>query len=295
MRNFRRLTLLLFVSLSVCGLIFGQKKTSKNTEKAAKPTIKTTQNTTQTTTPTLSPVVQDAVPQTEKTPTKKNERPTGVNSAGENTKTNSGAGSNNSAEPVYFYEFSQPDFLVSKIFIQHDEQGKGKITFLKKEYEEEISDPIQLTPAALERIKNAYRTLNFLDSTENYQYEKDYSHLGNTKFTVRKNGRERTAAFNWTENKDARALADEYRKIAQQFVWIFDMNLARENLPLNAPRLMDTLDSYIRRNEVSDAAQMIPFLKQVSNDERIPLIARNHATRLIKEIEKKSQKEEKQQ
>ena len=32
---------------------------------------------------------------------------------------------------------------------------------------------------------------------------------------------------------------------------------------------------------------MLPYLKDLSNDERIPLIARNHVTRIIKDIEKK--------
>ncbi len=192
--------------------------------------------------------------------------------------------------PVYFYEFSQPNFLISKVFIEHDENGKGKITFSKQSFDEAISDPIQISPTALERIKAVWQALNFLDSTENYQYEKDYSHLGNMTFTMKKDKRTRTAKFNWTANTNAKNLADEYRRIGQQFVWIFDIGVARENQPLEAPRLMDALDSLIKRNEVSDAAQMIPMLKELSNDERIPLIARNHATRMIKEIEKKADK-----
>jgi len=49
---------------------------------------------------------------------------------------------------------------------------------------------------------------------------------------------------------------------------------------------MDIMDSYIKRNEISDAAQLVPYLKELGDDERIPLIARNHAKRLIKQIEK---------
>ena len=85
---------------------------------------------------------------------------------------------------------------------------------------------------------------------------------------------------------NARALADEYRKLSNQYIWMFDINLSRENQPLESPKLMDVIDGYIRRNEISDAVQLIPFLKQLGDDERIPLIARNHATRLIKQIEK---------
>jgi uncharacterized protein (UPF0147 family) len=142
----------------------------------------------------------------------------------------------------------------------------------------------------VERIKAVWQALNFLDSTESYQYEKDYSHLGNMTFTLKKDKRERIAKFNYTSNPNAKNLADEYRRIGQQFVWIFDITVARENQPLEAPRLMDALDSLIKRNEISDAAQMIPMLKELSNDERIPLIARNHATRIVKEIEKKAEK-----
>ena len=205
-------------------------------------------------------------------------------------KTNSRPDAAKENPPVYFYEFSQPNFLISKIFIEHDENGKGKITFTKQNFDEAITDPVQLSQAALEKIKAIWQALNFLDSTESYQYEKDYSHLGNMTFTMRKEKRERIAKFNYTTNPNAKNLADEYRRIGQQFVWIFDIGVARENQPLEAPRLMDTLDSLIKRNEISDAAQMIPMLKELSNDERIPLIARNHATRIIKEIEKKAEK-----
>jgi len=195
-------------------------------------------------------------------------------------------------QPVYFYEFSKPEFTVSKINIEHDENGKGKITFQKKDFAEVVTDPLQLSAVALERLKTIWRTLNFLDSTENYQAVKDFSHLGTMKFSMKKDGRTRSATFNWTDNQDAKILADEYRKIGQQFVWIFDINVARENQPLDAPRLLDALDALVRRGEVFDAAQMIPFLKELSNDERIPLIARNRSTKLIEKIEKSEKKKE---
>ena len=79
---------------------------------------------------------------------------------------------------------------------------------------------------------------------------------------------------------------DEYRRISNQYVWQYDVAISRENQPLNAPSLMDELDSLLRRNEISDPPQMLPMLKELSNDERIPLIARNHAKRLVERIEK---------
>ena len=195
-------------------------------------------------------------------------------------------------KPVYFYEFSKPEFTVSRIYIEHDENGKGKITFQKKDFAEPITDPLQLSAAASERVKAIWQALNFLDSTENYQTARDYSNLGAMKFSMKRDGRTREATFNWTDNKDAKSLADEYRKIGQQFVWIFDVTVARANQPLETPRLLDALDSLIRRKEISDAAQMIPLLRELSNDERLPLIARNHSTKLAEKIEKSEQKKE---
>ena len=216
---------------------------------------------------------------------KKNARPTE-----ETVKNNLEAAKQTRDSPVYFYEFSQPNFVISQIQIEHDEKGKGKITFSKQNYSESITDPIQLSAATLERIKNVWQSLNFLDSDADYQYEKDYSHLGNMNFTMKKDGRTRTAKFNWTENADAKTLADEYRKIGNQYIWMFDISVARENQPLESPRLLDNLDSMLKRNEISDPSQLVPFLKELSDDERIPLISRNHATRLVTQIEKQTAK-----
>lgn len=233
------------------------------------------------TVPQASPTPPQTVePETAKTPKpKKNERPANGNSSNQQAAQTKDA-------PNYFYEFSQPNFVVSKVLIEHDENGKGKISFMKNISDELISDPIQVTPAALERINAALTALDFMNSTESYQYEKDYSHLGNVTIKIIKNGKTREAKFNWTTNENAKVLMDEYRKIGNQYIWMFDMNLSRENQPLESPKLMDVIDNYIKRNEISDAAQLIPFLKELRDDERIPLIARNHATRLIKQIEK---------
>ena len=232
---------------------------------------------------------------TVKSPGKKNERPEVQTDSAENTNQKQATNSRPAAEkpeyePVYFYEFSQPNFIISRIIIEHDEKGTGKISFLKKGLDELISDPIRLSPATLEKINSALTVLNFFESNENYQYEKDYSHLGNIRIKVKKDGRERETKYNYTTNQDAKALADEYRKIGQQYIWIFDINLARANQPLESPRLLDSLDSLIRRNEISDTEQMLPFLKELSNDEKIPLISRNHAVKIIKQIEKNSAK-----
>lgn len=189
-------------------------------------------------------------------------------------------------DPNYFYEFTQPEFITNRITIEHDDNGKGTISFTRRGSSEVISDPLQVSSASMSRLKAAFAALNFLDSTEDYQYSKDYSHLGNMKISLTKGGRERVAKFNYTLNKDAKALADEYRKISNQAVWIFDITVARENQPLDGPTQMDSLESLIKRGEISDPQQLVPLLRELSDDERLPLIARNHAARIIQQIEK---------
>jgi hypothetical protein len=188
--------------------------------------------------------------------------------------------------PRYRYEFDRPDFLVSHIVIEHDDAGKGSIAFKRSSLDEDLTEPITVSQATLDRLKAAFDALNFIDSTENYQFEKDFSNMGNISITLRKDGRERTAKYNWTTNKDAKILMDEYRRLSNQYVWLFDFNLARENQPLETPKLVESLDGLIKRNEISDPLQMLPFLTAVSNDERVPLIGRNKAGKIVKQIEK---------
>lgn len=234
------------------------------------------------TTPAPTPEEKPAPAVVEKAEPKKNERPAGSGDAAKRTN----RATKLASDPTYFYEFSQPDFVINKIVIEHDDTGRGTITFTKKMFGDTVTDPLQVSPAALERINGAYTALDFIDSKESYQYEKDYSHLGVTTFRLKKGDKQRTAVFNYTVNKDAKILADEYRKLANQFIWVFDITVARENQPLETPRLLDALDGLLKRNEISDPVQMLPLLRGMKDDERVPLITRNHAGKLVEKIEK---------
>ncbi|MEP6850284.1 MAG: hypothetical protein ABI999_15600 [Acidobacteriota bacterium] len=235
--------------------------------------------------PVANPIASDPQPIASPTPAtlpgKRNERPDAGQASSSNGKSIAVV-----SDPSYFYVFEQPKFTITKITIKHDDTGKGELTFKKGEFDEPITEPIKLSQTTLDKIAASIAALDFLNSNENYQYEKDYSHLGNITFRLRKDGREREIHFNYTTNKDAKDLADEYRRISNQIIWVFDMNVARENQPLDAPRQMDALESYMQRNEIADPTQLLEFLRSLSQDERIPLIARNHAGKIIKKIEK---------
>ncbi|MBV9240524.1 MAG: hypothetical protein JO314_00820 [Acidobacteria bacterium] len=212
---------------------------------------------------------------------KKNGRPA------DDSTTNSVATASTKYKPVYVYTFERPGFEYSSIRIEHDEDGRGRIWFKRDKETETYDDPLELSPATLTAVRKAFADLNFLDSTETYQYSAhDYSNMGNLTITLNRGGRTRTAKFNWTEVKPAKLLMDTYRAVGNEAIWKFEMTLARENQPLLTPGLADAIDDLIRRGDISDPPHILPYITDLSNDERLPLIARNHFKRLVGQITK---------
>src|SRR5262245_25081096 len=110
------------------------------------------------------------------------------------------------ADPTrYTYEFSQPEFTIPHVLIEHDANGNGKISFERLNEAGPIVEPVELSTAALGRILGLWSELHFLDSTENYQSERQFPHLGTMKVSMDDGKRKRTAEFNWTNNKQAAA------------------------------------------------------------------------------------------
>ncbi len=186
----------------------------------------------------------------------------------------------------YTYEFAKAEFLISHIVIEHDALGRGKIAFERRGESTPIIEPIELSISALGRVLGLWTELRFLDSNENYQAAKNFAHLGTYHLKMDDGQRRRTAEFNWSSNKEAWALANEYRRVSDQAILIFNLKLAREIQPLNSPQLLNEMETLLTRDGLSDPFQLVPLLNELRTDERIPLIARNHADRILKKIEK---------
>lgn len=193
-----------------------------------------------------------------------------------------------SEERLYSYEFRQPAFYINRIVIATDAEGRGTVTLGRKDVDEPITDPFNFSAESWARVRALWDELKFLESTENYQSERQYPHLGTMTLTQAQSGRTRAAEFNWTNNKTAEALINEYRRAADQAQFVFDINLARENQPLNAPKLLERLEQLYQRKGLSDAQQLSPLLRDLSRDERIPLMARNRAAKVLQAIEKET-------
>ncbi|MFN2480369.1 MAG: hypothetical protein ABR554_02645, partial [Pyrinomonadaceae bacterium] len=98
--------------------------------------------------------------------------------------------------------------------------------------------------------------------------------------------KERTTEFNWTNNAQASALIREYRRLTEQQLFVFDIGIARQYQPSESITLLRRLELLLNRDDISDKTTLAPLLVDLTNDERIPLIARNQAARLLKRIEK---------
>jgi hypothetical protein len=213
---------------------------------------------------------------------KQNDRPTAVTPSVETP-----ASEPEKSEPVqYSYDFSHPQFYLQHIVVEHDVNGDGRVVVERRGEDTPIIEPLKLSPAALGRIASLWQALRFLDSEESYQSDKQFPHLGTVRLKMKQGTRQRTAEFNWTNHRQASDLANEYRRAADQALFIFDITMAREMRPLDAPQLMQQLELMVSRNGLSDPQQLLPLVTELSTDERIPLIARNHATRILKKMQK---------
>ena len=107
--------------------------------------------------------------------------------------------------------------------------------------------------------------------------QRQYPHLGTMRFKMEQGSRKRTSEFNYTKQRRL-LIVNEYRRLVDQAILVFDIAVARESQPLNTPKLMEHFERMLKRNVLSDPKQLVPLLKELSTDEHLPLIARNHAS-----------------
>jgi len=185
----------------------------------------------------------------------------------------------------YHYEFVNDRFTIPRIELDFDGTGAGEYKFTRKG-SEEIADKLEISATVLNQIQRLFTELNFLDSTEEYQHKKDFSHLGTMTITFTKGGRSRTTKFNYTDNQALNRLAEIFRGIVTQEMRVFELENVRQTDPISTPAQMRMLESELKGNHLADPAKLIPLLKDIKMDEGVPLIARNHADRLIQMIQK---------
>ncbi len=185
----------------------------------------------------------------------------------------------------YNYLFENPRFTTPVQEVKFDDRGQGEYRFKRKD-QDEIILKLDLSTALISQVRSLFDELNFLASNENYQHKKDFSHLGTMTITCARDGKERTVKFNYTENQALNRLADIFRNIATQETRVFELEAIRANDPISTPAQLRLLEGELKGKHIADPERFTPILQEIKLDEGVPLIARNHAERLLQGIKK---------
>ena len=184
------------------------------------------------------------------------------------------------------YRFENARFYVPLMEIDLAPDGVGELRFKRGTTDEIIDLKLRMLPETMSRIRGLYDGVSFLDSTEEYQGKKDFSHLGWMTIRASDGRRERKARFNSTPNKQMKELADLFRNIATQQIHLFDLETAQQYQPLDVPRQLDAIEADLRLGNIAEPEQIMSALREIANGDTLPLIARNQANRMIVSIQK---------
>jgi hypothetical protein len=195
-------------------------------------------------------------------------------------------GNSDNAAVRYHYLFENERFTTPLQEVEFDGSGRGKFRFIRKGGEE-IVNKLEISAALLSQIQTIFDSLNFIDGKEEYQHKKDFSHLGTMTITMSRNGRERRASFNYTDNQAMSRLVEIFRNITIQETRVFEIETVRSTDPISTPAQMRLLENELKSKHIADPQSIVPLLNEIKMDESVPLIARNHADRLLQMIKKR--------
>ncbi|HEV8482855.1 MAG TPA: hypothetical protein VGV87_04790 [Blastocatellia bacterium] len=186
----------------------------------------------------------------------------------------------------FSYRFENARFYVPLMEIDLAPDGVGELRFKRGTTDEIIDLKLKMLPETMSRIRGLYDGISFLDSTEEYQGKKDFSHLGWMTIRASDGRRERKVRFNNTANKQMKELADLFRSIATQQMHLFDLETAQQYQPLDVPRQLDAIEADLRLGNIAELEQIALALREIAAGDTLPLIARNQANRMIADIQK---------
>lgn len=195
------------------------------------------------------------------------------------------AAQGSSADVTYRYYFVNDKFIVSKQEVLIAGDGRGRYRFKKKDMDEMTLD-FKVSPRLLGEIGSLVDQLSFLTSEQSFQHRKDFSHLGTMSIRVRNGLREREVTFNYTDNSLMNQLVQVFRGLTIQENRLFEMDLVKSTDPISMPAQLRFLEGELKSRNIADPERFSSFLIELKSDESVPLIARNHAVRLLQIIER---------
>ena len=189
-------------------------------------------------------------------------------------------------EMSFSYKFENPRFDLRVIEIELNSNGAGELRFTRGTSDEILDCKIKLLPATTTRIRNLFEVSDFLALKTDYQDKRDFSHMGWITLGAKQGARERQVRFNYTMNPHMRELEEIFRGIASQEISLFDIENAERYQPLDVPKQLEKLENDLRLARITEPARLLTALNEIAGDDSQPLIARNHAKRIIEAIKK---------
>lgn len=191
-----------------------------------------------------------------------------------------------SRDMSYSYKFENPRFDIRLIEIDLDSNGTGELRFTRGASDEVLDCKVKLLPATIARISSLFDASGFLASDTEYQDKKDFAHMGWVTLGAREGTRERKTRFNFTTNVHIKTLEEIFRAIASQEISLFDIENAERYQPLDLPKQLETLENDLRLVRIAEPERLLVALNEIVADDIQPLIARNHAKKIIEDIKK---------
>lgn len=195
-------------------------------------------------------------------------------------------GAATAGEMSFSYKFENPRFDIRVIEIDLNPNGAGELRFTRGTSDEILDCKIKLLPATLARIRNLFEVSDFLALKTEYQDKKDFKHMGWVTLGARQGARERKTRFNFTTNVHMNELKDIFLGIAWQEISLFDIENAERYQPLDVPKQLEMLENDLKLARIAEPARVLTALNEIAGDDSQPLIARNHAKRIIEAIKK---------
>jgi hypothetical protein len=195
-------------------------------------------------------------------------------------------GANGNGEMSFSYKFENPRFHLRVIEIDLSSSGTGELRFMRGESDEVLDCKVKLLPATIARIRSLYEASDFLASTTEYQGKTDMAHLGWITLGAKQGTRERRVRFNSTIHAPIEELGKIFLGIATQEISLFDIENAERYQPLDLPKQLEVLERDLRLEWIAEPERVLVALNEIAADDSQPLIARNHAKRIIEAIKK---------
>jgi hypothetical protein len=189
------------------------------------------------------------------------------------------------ASTRYRYLFENERFTTPLQEVEFDGSGRGQFRFQRKG-SDEIVNKLAVSAAVVTQVQALFDELNFLSGNEEYQHKKDFSHLGKITIILARDKKERAVSFNYTDNQRMNRLREIFSNIATQETRAFELETILSTDPISTPAQLRLLESELKSKHIADPQRFVSILKDIKMDEGVPLIARNHAERILQMISK---------